>query len=191
MSGSFPRPSLQVRIPKDRIAVLIGTDGKTKAQIEEACKVELKVDSSTGVVDIISREDGDVYSLMVASNIVKAIGRGFSPEKAMKLLDENMTFELISLRDLLGKSRSDIRRIKGRIIGKDGKARRIIEETTGTYVSVYGDTVGIIGDIEHVRIAKKAIMMLIEGRQHSTVYRYLYRMQREEKRRRRTMLWER
>ena len=65
----------------------------------------------------------------------------------------------------------------------EGKTRRIIEELTDTHVCVYGHTVGIIGGIEEVQIAREAIRMLINGSQHSTVYRYLHRKRRELKRR--------
>ena len=74
-----------------------------------------------------------------------------------------------------------MRRIRGRIIGRDGKTRRIIEELTETYISVYGHTVGIIGDFEKAQIAREAIDMLIKGAMHGTVYRYLHRKRREIK----------
>jgi len=76
---------------------------------------------------------------------------------------------------------SDISRIKGRIIGREGKTRRIIEEMTGTRVSVYGHTVSMIGGIEQVDIAREAIKMLIKGNQHKTVYRFLQRKRHELK----------
>jgi ribosomal RNA assembly protein len=70
-----------------------------------------------------------------------------------------------------------------------GKTRKIIEELTDTNICVYGHTVGIIGDIEQVQIAKSAIQMLINGSPHSVVYRYLHRKRRELKKR--TLeLWE-
>jgi len=63
----------------------------------------------------------------------------------------------------------------------DGKTRRIIEELTNTNIAVYGHTVGIIGKVEHVQVAREAIQMLIEGRQHATVYKFLHRKRRELK----------
>ena len=71
--------------------------------------------------------------------------------------------------------------VKGRIIGADGRARKIIEETTGANVSVYGHTVSIIGKVREVEIAREAILRLIEGSEHGSVYRYLFRMRRELK----------
>ncbi len=46
---------------------------------------------------------------------------------------------------------------------------------SGAEVSVYGNTVGIIGDFLEMDIAKNAVVMLLSGSEHSTVYRYLER----------------
>jgi phosphopantetheinyl transferase len=67
------------------------------------------------------------------------------------------------------------------IIGKEGKMRRFIEDTLGVNISVYGKTVAIIGDAESVAVAREAILMLVEGAQHSTVQRFLERKRREMK----------
>lgn len=176
--------SAVVRIPKDRIAVLIGRKGKTKEMIENLTTTKITVDSETGEVVIESTpETKDPLAVWKAKNIVLAIGRGFSPERALALLEDDKMLEIIDLSEYASRSKSDLRRIKGRIIGEKGKTRRIIEETTGVYVSVYGKTVALIGDYEWLGVARKAIMMLIEGSPHGAVYRYLYRTRSEYKRR--------
>jgi len=180
-----------VKIPKERIGVLIGTEGKVRDYIEENLPVKLNIDSETGDVTISLRKDADDPSLLFkAKDIVLAIGRGFSPERAFKLLDgEDYMLEIIDLRDILGRSESDLRRIKGRIIGRNGRTREIIEEMSGALLSIYGHTVAIIGDIEQVSIAREAVNMLINGSEHATVYKFLQR-RRQELKRRRFELWE-
>jgi len=184
-------PQLFVKIPKERIGVLIGPNGKVKREIEENLDVTLEIDSETGDVTINMNENAkDPSYLFKARDIVLAIGRGFSPQRAFHLLqDEDAMLTIIDLRDIFGKSKSDIRRVKGRIIGKEGKTRRIIEECTDSYVSVYGHTVSIIGGVEQSEIAREAINMLIKGNQHATVYRFLQR-KRGELKRRELELWE-
>jgi len=184
-------PQLFVKIPKERIGVLIGPNGKVKREIEENLDVTLEIDSETGDVTISMNENAkDPSYLFKARDIVLAIGRGFSPQRAFRLLqDEDAMLTIINLRDIFGKSKSDIRRVKGRIIGKEGKTRRIIEECTDSYVSVYGHTVSIIGGVEQSEIAREAINMLIKGNQHATVYRFLQR-KRGELKRRELELWE-
>lgn len=185
------RASTFLKIPRERIGVLIGPEGKTKKTIEKKLSVELQIDSETGGVTITLTENAEDPSLLFkAKDVVTAIGRGFSPEYAFRLIrDEEAVLDIIDLRAIFGKSESDIRRIKGRIIGMEGKTRRMIEELTETNVSVYGHTIGLIGDIEQIQAAREAIQMLIRGSQHSTVYRFLHRKRRELKKRM-LELWE-
>ncbi|MCD6593612.1 RNA-processing protein [Candidatus Bathyarchaeota archaeon] len=184
-------PQLFVKIPRERIGVLIGPNGETKREIEENLNVRLEVNSGSGDVTINLNEDSnDPFQLFRARDIVLAIGRGFSPQRAFRLLrNEDDILTIIDLREIFGKNKSDIKRVKGRIIGKDGKTRRIIEESTETYISVYGHTVSIIGGVEGSRIAREAIDMLIRGSQHATVYRFLQR-KRHELKKRELELWE-
>jgi len=185
------RASTFLRIPKERVGVLIGPEGKTKKGIEEKLSVELQIESETGGVTLMVAEDTNDPSLLFkAKDVVTAIGRGFSPEHAFRLIrNEEAVLDVIDLRLIFGRSESDIRRIKGRIIGMDGKTRRIIEELTDTNVCVYGHTVSMIGNVEQVQAAREAIQMLINGSLHSTVYRFLHRKRRELKKK--TLeLWE-
>lgn len=174
--------AFRVRIPINRVGVLIGAKGEVKRAIEDKCHVRLNIDSSSGDVEITPADDGDVLSPLIAKNVVLAIGRGFSPEKAFKLLEEDTMFEILDLRNDYGLNENAIRRIQGRIIGREGKARKMIEELTGVYISVYGNTVSLIGKSPWFEVAREAIQMLIEGRQHSTVYKYLTRERKRIKR---------
>ena len=105
-----------------------------------------------------------------AKNIVKAIARGFSPEKAFRLLNEEESLEII---ELTGFSDKKMKIIKARLIGTKGKARKLIEKFSGCSVSVYGKTVCIIGNFEQMSIAREAIKMIIRGSKHSKVYGFL------------------
>lgn len=178
-------------IPRERVGVLIGREGGEKKRIEETLGVRLSISGETGTVEITPRDENtDPVSLLRARDIAIAIGRGFSSEKACFLFDEDMVLEFIDLRELYGKNESDIRRIKGRIIGQEGKTRRIIEEMTRANLSIYGDTIGILGGYERVATAREAIEMILRGKQHATVYRFLRDRRWEEKRRQTLELWE-
>jgi len=171
-----------ILIPKERVGALIGKKGIVKRKIEEALNVEMNIDSGTGSVGITLRPDApDSTSILNARAVVNAIGKGFSPEAAFRLLNDGVILRIIDLRDYFGKSISDIQRIKGRIIGKKGRTRTLIENLTGVDLSVYGHTVSIIGEPVQLEAAVGAVKMLIEGRLHKTVYGYLYRKRRELK----------
>jgi len=172
-----------VKVPKERIAVVIGKHGEIKRYLEKETKTKITVDSKTGEIIIESTpKTDDPLAVWKARDVILAIGRGFSPERAKRLLKDGQLIEIIDISQFTGRSKNSLRRVKGRIIGENGKTRKIIEETTGVSLSIYGRTVTLIGDYEWIRVAKKAIMMLIEGAPHGTVYKFLSKMRREYKR---------
>jgi ribosomal RNA assembly protein len=184
-------PNAFVRIPKERVGVLIGPDGKVKRDIEERLMVELQIESEAGGVNILlNAKAQDPTVLFRAKDVVTAVGRGFSPEQAFRLIrNEDSIFDFIDLRVIFDRSESDIRRVKSRIIGMNGKTRRTIEELTEADVVVYGHTVGMIGTFEEVDAARNAVQMIIQGSQHHTVYSYLQKKRRELKKQN-LELWE-
>jgi ribosomal RNA assembly protein len=182
LSGSLKMASniMRVRIPLERIGVLIGTSGRIKMTVESKFDVKIDVEGSVGEVSItLNSSSSDPVGLFRARDIILAIGRGFSPERAFKLFSEEATLVVIDLREIFGKSESDISRVKGRIIGRNGKARRLIEEMSGASICVYGHSVAIIGDQGQYVVAKEAIERLIRGDQHKSVYDFLQRKRRE------------
>jgi ribosomal RNA assembly protein len=185
------KPSMFVRIPKERVGVLVGPDGKVKQRVEEKFMVTLEIESESGGVKILlSEKASDPSLLFKAKDTVTAIGRGFSPEHAFRLLrNEDDIFDFIDLRVVFGRSESDIKRVKGRIIGANGKTRKLIEELTEASVVVYGHTIGFIGTFEQVDVARNAVQMLINGSQHHTVYKYLQR-KRSDFKKQKLELWE-
>jgi ribosomal RNA assembly protein len=165
-----------LKIPLERIGVLIGEHGRIKREIEECTNSKIGIEDTSVTVESTVP---DCLGEMTAKNIIQAIGRGFNPEVAMQLLKEDYTLEVIPLSDYVGAGAFE--RIKGRIIGQSGKSRRVIEELSGASVSVYGKTVGIIGSFDDVALAKDAVVMLIQGARHSSVYRMLERVQSQRK----------
>jgi ribosomal RNA assembly protein len=180
-----------VTIPQDRIGALVGEDGKIKQSIENTFKAKLNIDSESGIVELtLASEDGDAASLLKARDIVTAIGRGFSPDRAFVLRDDEIILDIIDLREIFGRNDDTISRIKGRVIGRGGKIRKLIVELSKTDVSVYGHTISLIGDYDSISIAREATLMLLEGKQHSTVYKFLRQRRREQKIKKITELWE-
>ncbi len=171
--------SYEIKIPKDRVAVLIGRNGATKKLLENATKAKMEIDSNEGDIFI---KGSDTLNLYQTREIVIAIGRGFNPETALLLLKDEYVFEPLNLKEFM-RNKKDMNRLRGRVIGREGKSRKLIEELTETFVSVYGKTIGIIGEAENVGIARRAIISLLQGSPHGNVYNWLERQRRELKRR--------
>jgi ribosomal RNA assembly protein len=152
-------------IPKDRVAVLIGPSGSTKKRIEQLSGTRITVDKD-GKVTI---EGDNSLKCFKVKDLIKAIGRGFNPERAEKLLNDDFCFDLIDIKG----SQKDKERLRGRIIGKGGKMRKYIERRLNCEVSVFRDTVGIIGHEDTIGACREATEMLILGSMHTSVYRFI------------------
>ncbi|MEW5937545.1 MAG: KH domain-containing protein [Candidatus Thermoplasmatota archaeon] len=170
---------IYMRVPRDRLGALIGKDGCTKALIEEETKCVLEIDSDSGDVAIIEGDDPE--GVLKAKDVVAAIAHGFSPERAALLFRSRYYLQMLEMRDYVKKDPKHMRRVRGRIIGTRGKTRALIEQLSGAEVSVSAHTIGIIGDILSLEIAREAVEMLLKGSEHATVYRYLERRRREIK----------
>ena len=161
--------SYDLKIPKDRVPVLIGSGGKVKRDLEQSTKTKITVDSHEGDVMVMGEDAITLYTLR---EVIRAIGRGFNPEIAQLLMNPTYLFEMISIKDF-AKTKKDEIRLKGRIIGQEGKSRKVIEELTECSLCVYGKTVCIIGEIEKVPNARRAIELLLTGSPHANVFQWL------------------
>jgi ribosomal RNA assembly protein len=155
-----------VRIPEERLPVLIGEGGAVKKQIEERTDSKLIIEENTVTVE------GEGIGAWKAKDVVLAIGRGFSPDKALMLLNDDYVIEVIQLKEY-GSGEKTWKRLKGRVIGEKGRTRRFIEKNTGAMLSVYGKTVSLIGSYDEVAVAREAVAMLLGGSQHGAVRRFL------------------
>lgn len=164
-----------LRIPRERVGVLIGKDGETKKTIERISQVHLEIDSEEGEVVFNEQEAKDPLIPLKVEDVIRAIGRGFSPEHAFRIFGEDTELFIFDIYDYTGKKEDHLLRVKARIIGREGKTKRVIEGLTGGILAIYGHTVAVIADFETMDIAKKAIDMLLSGSEHPTVYRYLER----------------
>jgi ribosomal RNA assembly protein len=170
-----------LHIPEERISVVIGNKGKTKKEICKRCNVNIEIESKTGEILISSTSKNmDEFGALKARDIIHAISHGFSPERAFRILDEETLFQILDLRNFTSSSNSTSR-IKGRIIGEKGKARKNLEELTNAFISIYGHIIALIGNYEETKLALDAITLLINGRSHKTVYEMLYQAKRKSK----------
>ncbi len=178
-----------IKVPEDRVGVIVGRNGKVRRRVEQLTNVKIDVNSA-GVVTITAPQNTeDPVLAWKARDIIRAMARGFSPKNAFSLIDDDMQLLVISLREVVGSSQNQMKRVAGRIIGENGRTRRVIEQTTETKVSVYGKTISIIGMNPGLDYARRAIDMLISGAPHSAVYSRLERMRRDINRQK-AELWE-
>ncbi|VVB57296.1 Uncharacterised protein [uncultured archaeon] len=161
-----------VRIPHERISALRGDGDATLQMLERKLKCSMDV-SDEGDVEL----EGEPVDEFFGKSVIRAIGRGFEPHIALKLLKDDYGFHLIDLRDYASKPDA-MTRIKGRVIGEKGKARQIVEQEGECNLAIWGHTVGVIGRLETLDIATTAVFKLIEGQPHPAVFMYLEKNRR-------------
>jgi len=172
-----------LRIQKERIGAIIGKKGSIKDEIEKKCNIDILVDSEDGDVILKSKSTDplDILNINKGLEVILAISKGFSPERAFILFSEDNILEVVDLRDYVGKSVNSISRVKSRLVGEKGKSRKTIEELTGAYISIYGHNVGIIGTSEQITLTMEAITRICSGRSHKNVYNFLQEIRRKAK----------
>lgn len=181
---------MSFKVPMDRIAVIIGKDGSVRQRLEGLTGTEIFVDSTSGLVVIKKKGDVDVpIGDWIAQNMIKAIARGFNPSIAEKLMDDDYLLEIIDMERLVGGSKKNLTRVKSRLIGESGKTWKNIETLAEVHMSIYGNTLSLIGQYDEMKVAREAINKLIEGQNHASVYKFLQKKHEELKRKRMTELW--
>lgn len=134
--------------------------------------VSVEFDARDVSIRITPRPGATVDAVLKLREMARAVALGFAPEQALLLEDENYTLAVIDLKEYVNKP-NRLRRIKGRIIGEEGRVKRTIERLASVSVIVGDRHVAILGRLEDVEVARRAIEMLIEGRKHGTAYRYI------------------
>ncbi len=158
-----------VSIPEERKAVLIGRDGEIKKRLEKLTETSIRIGNEIEI-------EGNPETLIKTTEIIKAIGRGFSPEIAFRLMDDDSCFDVITIKG----SSNTIKRLLSRVIGTDGKAKKNIQKLTSASLVIYGKAISIIGSYTEVENARAAVEMLLAGRKHTTVWRYLENIKTEK-----------
>src|SRR5207302_2109636 len=134
---------LYPRIPAERLGVLVGPDGLTQQRLRQSSRTRIAVDSVSGEVTIDETGASDPVLALKARDIVQAMARGFSEDRAFRLLDEDAYLEILDIKDF-AHSKNRVAQIRARLIGTRGKTRRIVEERTDVDVSVWGHSIALI-----------------------------------------------
>lgn len=155
-----------VAIPEERMKIL-RKEKKLVKKLEDLAGVKMKLAENVEI------ECEDSIKLMRIKSVIKAFGRGFDSEDALYLLDDKYELCIIDAKDFAGRSSKRLEELRGRVIGTKGKSKAIIEKLADVKLSIYGKTISIIGKWDGVQCARQAVSMLLEGRKHGSVYKFL------------------
>lgn len=124
--------------------------------------------------------EGESYNIYVATEAIRAFGRGFDMKTAEMLLRDGYYFSYLDIKDI-ARSKKRAINIKSRLIGSEGRAKKYIERVSGAHVSIYGDTVSFIGSTEALAEAETAAKTIIEGGSHRLAYSRMEAAHRKHK----------
>jgi len=145
----------------------------SKDKIEKALNVKLEINPDEILIE------GSAIDEHTASKILEALELGFDIKTALLLIDEEVMLEKIYIKDYVRASR--VNTAKARVIGKEGKVKRVLSGLTECAISVKDHTIALIGKDEDVENALLAITSLIRGKHHSKEYASLERFRSEQK----------
>lgn len=148
---------------------------KAKEKIEKEKDIKIKINSSKKTAEI----NGSALDEYEVQNILEAISFGFSAQKAIALLNEDIEFRKINIKDFT--RRKNLRDVRSRIIGKKGKIKHTIEELSGCSIILKDNALGILGDIEFIDTVITALGNIAKGSKASNVYSYLERSNRRRR----------
>jgi len=153
-----------IKIPEKMRKVLI-RDEKDRRKIEKFTNTVITIEDDIKI-------EGEGLEVYQAKNVLRAFGRGFTVKDSLCLLDDDYGLEIIDLTALI-RSRNRMLVVNGRIIGTQGKTKKMIERYTDTKLALSGKTVSILGKWDNIGISKEAVMIMIDGKNHATLYKWL------------------
>ena len=130
-------------------------------------KVKIKIFFGKDFVTIKGQE---VEEFLV-EKIIRAIDFGFHVEDALLLRNEDFILEFIEIKEHT--YRKNLKDVRARIIGTNGKAKKTIEKLTDAVLVINGNDIGVIVDTDHFDAVTQAIKSLIHGAKHGNVFSYL------------------
>ena len=151
-------------------------------ELQRMFNVKIRVDRRAGTVEVDPTERTTLNQILKIRDVINAILLGFRYEDAILLEREDYALHVVDLKEYTDKE-NHLVRIKARIIGEEGRARRAMEHLTETKIVIGDRYVAILGPTDNVFAAREALEMLISGKRHGTVYKKLNRWRQERSRR--------
>ncbi len=138
---------------------------KAVPKIESRIKIKISFKKENAIVR------GSEMNEFLVEQIIRAVDFGFYIDDALLLKDGNFLLEFIDVKEHT--RRKNFKDIRSRLIGTGGKARKTIENLTGSAIVINGNIVGVIVDSDHLDAVTQGIESIIQGSKHGNVFAYL------------------
>lgn len=187
------RYPLVCNVPKTRLVDVIEGKDYLKRTIETAFSIHLTmdIDSSTGRIEFLFEKEEVRQKLAdKIREILEAIALGFELNQALSLCQDEVRLRTCDLHDLAPRKYARrIRRVRARIVGREGSCKRKLEALSDVSLALEGHRISIIGKTEGTKACYNAIRMLAEGKAHERAYGFLERFRSEARKRRQLQVY--
>ena len=142
---------------------------KNKKKLQEVLNVKI---TNNGKDVFISGTPEEEY---VAEKVILALNLGFPFSVALLIKEKNFLFEVLNIKDYT--KNKNLKRIRSRIIGRNGRVLSTLSSLTKSYFEIKENKVGIISQPESIENCQNAIISIINGSKQSKVYSFLEKNQ--------------
>lgn len=122
--------------------------------------------------------DGSPEKEFIAIEVLQAVNAGFSTDRALELKRDDFMLQTVHIKDIT--KRSDLERVRGRIIGTDGRTLKTLQNLTNCDLAMNGNEIGLIGPAIEMEDAVQSVTSLINGSKQGNVYGRLERHRKKK-----------
>ncbi|KAL3899883.1 MAG: hypothetical protein SGCHY_001718 [Lobulomycetales sp.] len=135
-------------------------------------KLQVRMNVKSRAVELRTCElTTDPSAIQKSADFVKAFSLGFEIKDALALLRlDDLFLDSFEAKDIRTLTGDNLSRAIGRIVGKDGRTRFTIENSSRTRIVIADTRVHILGSFQNIKIARDALVSLILGASPGRVY---------------------
>lgn len=149
---------------------VLGKEERNLWKLGKELDVTFEIKRSGESAGIIIKGGSPIHEYIV-SEILEAIASGFDLETALLLRDEEFIFKKINLKTYAHGSRLEV--VKGRIVGKEGRVKQVIQDLSECFICLADNNASIIGKAENAELASRALEAIIRGSKHANIFKLL------------------
>lgn len=149
--------SFEIMFPKYREKYVREAWKYIKAAMERK-KLAVDIDLHRVILTVsTTKKTRDPYVILKARDALKLVSRGVPLEKAYRVLEDDLTSDVIQINGLVKKKETFLKR-RERLVGPDGNTLKSLELLTDCYIHVHGNTVSAIGAFKNLREVRSIVL---------------------------------
>lgn len=162
----------RIPIPPHRLTPLKKDWLKIYTPLINQMNLHVRMNVKSKAVELKSSLDTlDNSAIQKGADFIKAYSLGFEVDDCIAMLRlDDLYLDSFETKDVKTLQGENLSRAIGRIVGKDGKTKFTIENTTRTRIVVADTKIHIMGSFQNIKIAKDALVNLIMGASPGKVY---------------------